>query len=105
MAGETESADPPVPAKLITKDRVALSYSRECGFMDFKWLPSSSSSVIAEVAEFEYLYSTRLFFLFNNPGRISSGQIWSTGGLWHWRVWSINKNGKITLSEHRSFNN
>jgi hypothetical protein len=103
LVDETESVDPPIPAKLITKDRVAFSYSKERGFMDFEWLPSPSPNVIGEVAEFEYQNSTRLFFLFGNPGRVSSGQLWTTRGLWHWRVWSINKNGKITLSEHRSF--
>src|SRR5262245_2136072 len=103
IVDEPESVDPPIPATLITEDRVAFSYSKERGYMDFEWLPSSSSNVIAEVAEFEYQHSTRLFFLFGNPGRVSSGKLWTTRSLWHWRVWSIGKNGKITLSQNRSF--
>jgi len=98
-----ENVDPPTPAILITEDRVAFSYAKERRYMDFEWIPSSSSNVIAEVAEFEYQQATRLFFLFGNPGRVSSGKLWTTRSLWHWRVWSICKNGKITLSENRSF--
>lgn len=96
-------ANPPMPANLITDDWVNISYKQGAGFMDFIWHPSQSSDVICEVAEFEYQNATRLFFLFEDYGKVSSGKLWTTGGVWQWRIWSISKNGKMALSEHRSF--
>lgn len=81
-------------------------------FGAFIWKPSPSSSVVAEVAEFEYGYDTRLFFELRPSStqvtaqyQISAGQLWSTRKTWHWRIWSISSDGRISLSDVRSFVN
>lgn len=71
-------------------------------FGDFTWNPSTSKDVIGEIAEFHYGNASRLFYL--PQGQVSSGKLWTTGGPWSWRIWSIGKNGQLVLSESRNFN-
>jgi hypothetical protein len=68
-----------------------------------------SEDVVAEIAEFSYHEEARLVLLpRRNPGvprhvHDSAGQLWTTGGEWAWRVWSITRSGEITFSEMRTF--
>ena len=68
-----------------------------------------SEDVVAEIAEFSYHEEARLVLLpRRNPGvprhvHVSAGQLWTTGGEWAWRVWSITRSGEITFSEMRTF--
>lgn len=78
-------------------------------FGDFIWLPSESTDVIGQVAEFSWGRDTnygltRLFFLPASENKLSSGLLMS-GGLSFWRVWSISKTGDIAFSERHSFIN
>ena len=101
----------PVPAKLLSPE--AGGYPKPNGgqrFGDFVWQPSPSPSVVAEIIEFAYGDDARLFIKFRseqNPteDRLSSGHMWSTGGVWRWRVWSISDSGVVSFSEARSFTN
>jgi hypothetical protein len=44
------------------------------------------------------------FRLFVAPaGRVSAGQLWTTGGPWSWRVWSVSKDGQVVLSDAWQF--
>ena len=78
-------------------------------FGDFKWQSSTSEDVAVEIAEFIYHDDARLFVLgprrrnLGVPQHISAGQLWSTGGEWAWRVWSITMSGEIAFSEVRTF--
>jgi hypothetical protein len=61
----------------------------------FRWTPSSSKDVIAEIAEFHSDGSTRLC--------INYGGLVSTEGFPHyapmtWRVWSVGKDGQVVIS-------
>jgi hypothetical protein len=73
----------------------------------FTWRPSPSEDVVAEIAEFAYQDDVRLFV--SRPAgtgsgpRISTGQLWTTGGKWNWRVWSITRTGDIAFSDVRTF--
>jgi hypothetical protein len=76
-------------------------------FGDFRWLSSSAEAVVAEVAEFSYKGDTRLILL-PAPGRgaprqVSAGSLWTTGGEWTWRVWSITRSGEVAFSPVRTF--
>jgi len=78
-------------------------------FGDFVWLPSESTEVIGQVAEFSWGRDTnygltRLFFLPASENKLSSGLLMS-GGLSFWRVWSISKTGDVAFSERHSFIN
>jgi len=93
-----------VPAALVTPDGTYPAPEQGKRFGDFIWRPSSSSSVVCEVAEFEYGRSTRLFFFFTDrdwTGRVSAGELY--GGSYHWRIWSVADSGRLVLSESRSF--
>jgi hypothetical protein len=67
----------------------------------FRWTPSPSQGVVAEIAEFNYGRASRLFC--PTRGAVSAGQLWTTDGPWSWRVWSIGKDGQVVLSEVRHF--
>jgi hypothetical protein len=77
------------------------------GFGLFTWRSSPSEDVVAEVAEFAYQDDARLFVSRPaRPGsgpRISAGQLWTTGGEWNWRVWSLTGTGDIVFSDVRTF--
>jgi hypothetical protein len=103
--GNTEA---PNAAELITDDWAFPSPAANERFGDFVWKPSTSADVVAEAVEFEYGGDTRIFLSFDvsqSPQKISTGKLWTTKSVWHWRVWSVAKNGNISLSEHRSFKN
>ena len=94
-------------AELITPDWTFPAPSGAQRFGSFTWKPSPSPDVVGEVVEFEYGPATRLFISFDmsqSPKQISTGQLWTTKSIWHWRVWSIAKSGRLALSQHRSFN-
>jgi hypothetical protein len=69
-------------------------------FGDFRWAPSPSEGVV-EVAEFNYGRASRLFV--TPAGGVSAGQLWTTGGPWSWRVWSVSKDGQVVLSDAWQF--
>jgi Caspase domain len=100
-------SQPVTPASLVTPDGTYPVPTQGARFGDFIWRPSSSPSVVCEIAEFEYGFSTRLFFSFKDSGldgAVSAGKLYS-GGRWDWRVWSITGAGRVYLSEQRSFKN
>jgi hypothetical protein len=77
-------------------------------FEDFVWQPSTSPDVLAEVVEVDFTTSGNRLFLFVRDGevpveqRLSAGQLWGYGRD-RWRVWSIGVDGRVTLSETRTF--
>ena len=71
-------------------------------FGDFRWNPSQSEGVM-EIVEFDYGWASRLFV--TREGSVSNGRLWTTGGLWFWRVWSVGKDGQVVLSETWQFAN
>ena len=92
----------PAPAMLLSPaDGDSPRPSNGQGFGFFTWRSSPSEDVVAEVAEFAYQDDARLFV--GRPAlpgsRISSGQLWTTGGNWNWRVWSITRSGDIVFSD------
>jgi len=99
----------PLPAKLLAPKDGQLPVPAEGQrFGDFVWKPSTSTDVVAQIIEFAYNDDARLFLRFpsrNSPAtdQISDGQLWTTRGLWRWRVRSISDSGAISLSEARSF--
>jgi hypothetical protein len=76
---------------------------------EFRWEPSASPNVIAEIAEFAYKDDARLIAIFPwgtlTTGKLSAGYLWHTGTLWKWRVWSISDAGAVSFSQARSFPN
>ena len=109
MAGLRSNDEPPAlpaPATLLSPpdgDRPRPSNGQPFGF--FTWRSSPSEDVVAEVAEFAYKDDARLFV--GRPARaesrISAGKLWTTGGKWNWRVWSITRSGNIAFSDGRTF--
>jgi hypothetical protein len=94
------------PATLLTADGVLPQPSPGQRFGDFTWRPSQSAGVIFQVAEFAYDGDVRLFLLPSGagaPGRLSTGQLWTTRRLWAWRIWSVTQGGDVVLSEARTF--
>jgi hypothetical protein len=76
-------------------------------FGSFVWQPSPSSEVVAEIAEFAYEDDARLIFRPPAPHRVgdevSTGSLWTTGGPWRWRVWSMTRQGDVAFSDVRTF--
>jgi hypothetical protein len=98
----------PAPAELITADWQLPEPASGERFGNFIWKPSPSPDVIGEIVEFEYGSSTRLFLFFDlsaSEKQLSTGNLWITDDIWHWRIWSIGKSGALALSPHRSFKN
>jgi hypothetical protein len=97
----------PERARLLTPDGALVS--RTAPFDDFNWLPSPSTEVIGQVAEFMWgkdrnLGLTRLFFLPARESKLSSGYLMSSGAT-VWRVWSITRAGDVAFSEQHTFKN
>jgi hypothetical protein len=73
----------------------------------FRWRPSPSDDVVGEIVEFAYQNDARLFFRRSARGAshegISAGELWTTRGIWNWRVWSISRTGDVVLSDARTF--
>jgi hypothetical protein len=98
----------PVPATLLapaTGNRPRAGKDQRFG--SFTWRASDSDNVVAEIAEFAYDDDARLFVVRpqqpSAPGEISEGRLWTTGGVWHWRIWSVSRSGDIGFSETRTF--
>jgi hypothetical protein len=77
-------------------------------FGDFIWQPNASGEVVAQIVEFAYEDSARLFLRIlprksHKTDRISEGQLWTTGSEWKWRVWSLSRGSEIAFSDVRSF--
>jgi hypothetical protein len=106
LARETITGATAEPARLLTGDGVFPQPAAGQRFGDFTWRPSQSSDVIFQVAEFAYDDDARLFLLPSGvgaPGRLSAGQLWTTGGPWAWRIWSITQSGDVAFSSARTF--
>ena len=107
LRSHDESPALPAPATLLSPaDGDLPRPSNGQPFGSFTWRSSPSEEVVAEVAEFAYKDDARLFVSRpSRPGgsRISAGQLWTTGGKWSWRVWSITKSGDIVFSDVRTF--
>src|SRR5262245_35025718 len=91
-----------LPATLLKHTEAAIGQR----FGEFSWRPGASTDVVCEIAEIEYEHATRLFIFFqaSSPsGRVPEGNLWSTGGPWHWRLWTIARNGRLFLSEAQPF--
>ena len=109
VAGATDQ-EGTMPAQLLTADGVYPAPTSGQRFGDFFWRPSPSADVIGQVAEFNIGSSerqlTRLFFLLDGEGQISSGFLLGGGRTpTQWRVWSITRGGGVAFSEQRSFAN
>jgi hypothetical protein len=97
----------PTPAVLTTADgaRVARLSQRE--FENFEWTPSAAPDVVGQVVEFLISDNvsprelTRLFFFLGRENRLSSGYLMGLGG--RWRVWSISRDGNVSLTEARTY--
>jgi hypothetical protein len=89
------------PAQLVTPDGIYPPPQPGQRFGDFFWVPSASTDVLAEIAEFNYGPASRLFYKPN--GQVSTGRLWTTNTPWFWRVWSIGKNGQVIFSKVHSF--
>jgi hypothetical protein len=76
---------------------------------EFRWQPSASPDVIAEIVEFAYNDDARLVAIFPwgtlTKGELSASNLWYSGSIWKWRVWSISDAGTISFSQARSFPN
>ena len=98
----------PVPATLLAPATGSRPRARkDQRFGSFTWRSSDSDSVVAEIAEFAYDDDARLFVVRPqqpaSSGEISEGQLWTTGGAWYWRIWSVSRSGDIGFSETRTF--
>ena len=102
-------ASPLRAAVILTPDGTYPAPKAGERFGDFAWKGSASTEVIGEIAEFNYGYDVRLFLFPGAPvgqdKRLSTGQLWTTRTPWVWRVWSINRDGSIVLSDTRQFRN
>ncbi len=108
LTNASEETEPPQPAVLLSpEDGKRPTPEGDKPFGNFQWQPSSSENLVAEVLEFSYDCNARLFVRFldeqnKSEDSISEGLLFH-GVTWHWRVWSITKNGVITFSEARTF--
>jgi hypothetical protein len=98
----------PVPATLLAPATDSRPRARNGQpFGSFTWRSSDSDNVVAEIAEFAYDDDARLFVVrpqqSASSGEISEGRLWTTGGTWYWRIWSVSRSGDIGFSETRTF--
>ncbi len=105
----TPSSAPAPPSLLTPQDGEFPVPAPGARFGDFSWHTSPSAGEVAEIAEFAYNGDARLFAIFfSGPApateHCSTGALWSTGGMWKWRVWSISDTGAVSVSPARSFN-
>ena len=110
LARDIPAGPVPTPATLRSPENGRFPLpANGARFGDFEWQSSTSEDVVAEIAEFSYHDDARLVLLQRrNPGvprhvHVSAGQLWTTGGEWAWRVWSITRSGEIAFSEVRTF--
>ncbi|MGD0011570.1 MAG: hypothetical protein ABSE93_23905 [Terriglobia bacterium] len=98
----------PMPARLLAPEDAKNSKVAGKPFREFRWQPSASNDVVAEVTEFARNDDVRLFVRFRSghdslSAQISAGKLPATHGEWRWRVWSISDSGAIAFSDSRSF--
>jgi hypothetical protein len=98
----------PAPATLLTPATGSRPRARkDQRFGSFTWRSSDSDNVVAEIAEFAYDDDARLFVVRPaqpaSSAEVSAGRLWTTGGAWYWRIWSVSRSGNITFSETRTF--
>jgi hypothetical protein len=98
----------PLPAKMLTLVGVKNPSSPHKQIREFRWQPSGSNDLVAEVAEFARNGDARLFVKFWLPSHPRSAEIPAeklpfTGGEWRWRVWSISDSGTVAFSHSISF--
>jgi hypothetical protein len=108
LSGETAVGSFPVPARLLAPATGSRPRARkDQRFGRFTWRSSDSDDVVAEIAEFAYDDDARLFVVRPQQpasrGEISEGRLWTTGGAWYWRIWSVSRSGDIGFSETRTF--
>ena len=70
-------------------------------FGSFTWRSGSSTARALEIVEFAYDDDARLFVRPSDRARSVCSPIWFTRSTWHWRVWTVNRAGDISLSERR----
>jgi len=97
----------PQPAELLAP-RYANGSAAGKPLRAFRWRPSPSDNVVAEVAEFARNGDARLFVRLRpldhlQPAQISVEKLPIVHGEWWWRVWSISDSGAIAFSEPKSF--
>ena len=108
LSAETAVRSLPVPATLLAPATGSrLRARKDQGFGSFTWRPSDSDNVVAEIAEVAYYDDARLFVVRPQQpasnSEISEGRLWTTGGAWYWRIWSVSRSGDIGFSETRTF--
>lgn len=113
MTGRLSSWDStvvfPGPAVLLSPDDGQYPRHPPMGqrFGAFEWQPSASTDVVAEIVEFAYQDDARLFVEWPSPDglprRVSAGRLWTTGGDWFWRVWTVTRTGRVVFSAARTF--
>jgi hypothetical protein len=97
----------PQPAELLAL-RDAESPAVGKTIRAFRWQPSPSGDVVAEVAEFARNGDARLFVRLRSrdkvrPVQISAEKLPIVHGEWRWRVWSISDSGTVAFSDPKSF--
>src|SRR5208337_5682126 len=89
-SGQAKSVE---PAVILTPEGAFPVPAQGERFGDFKWTASRSADVKAEIAEFDYGYDVRLFFVpAAGPGQerqVSAGLLATANAPWTWRVWSV----------------
>ncbi len=96
----------PRPAELLTPREEGLAGGKR--IRAFRWRPSPSADVVAEVAEFARNGDTRLFVRLRSHHQLRTAQIYAeklpeVHGEWQWRVLSISDSGAVAFSAPKSF--
>ncbi len=96
----------PRPADLLAPREEGPAGSRRIS--TFRWRPSPSGDVVAEVAEFARNGDARLFVKLMSRDHLRAAQISAeklpvVHGEWRWRVWSISDWGAVAFSAPKSF--
>jgi hypothetical protein len=97
-----------LPAKILApEDGKAPASSPGERDAKFEWQPGESVNRVAEIIEFAFRDDDWLIVKFTSGSSTSSeqlaeSQLWFTGTLWRWRVWSISNSGGVSFSESRS---
>jgi hypothetical protein len=96
----------PQPAELLApRDAEGVAVGKP--IRAFRWQPSPSGDVVADVAEFARNGDARLFVRLRSRGKVRPVQISAeklpiVHGEWR-RVWSISDSGAVAFSDPKSF--